>query len=63
MKSISRKEIYYGRYYSPSEIIKEINSISLRQVKELAENLLSGSEVALTALGPVSENDFNGIMG
>lgn len=62
MQNIARQEMYYGRYYSPSEIIKEINSISLRQVKELAEKLTSGSEVALTALGPVSENDFKGIM-
>ncbi|MDO8746205.1 MAG: pitrilysin family protein, partial [Thermodesulfovibrionales bacterium] len=63
MQNIARQEMYYGRYYSPSEIIKDINSISLRQVKELAEKLTSGSEVALTALGPVSENDFKGIMG
>lgn len=63
MQNIARQEMYYGRYYSPSEIIKEINSINLRQVKELAEKLTSGSEVALTALGPVSENDFKGIMG
>jgi len=62
MQSIARQEIYYGRYYSPSETIKDINSISLAQVKELAENLLSKSEVALTALGPVGENDFKGIM-
>jgi predicted Zn-dependent peptidase len=63
MQNIARQEMYYGRYYSPSEIIKDINSISLAQVKGLAENLLSKREVALTALGPVSENDFNGIMG
>lgn len=63
MQNIARQEMYYGRYYSPSEIIKEINSISLRQVKELAEKLTSGTEVALTALGPVSENDFKGITG
>lgn len=63
MQNIARQEMYYGRYYSPSEIIKEINSISLRQVKELAEKLTSGTEVALTALGPVSENDFKRITG
>ncbi|RJQ41718.1 MAG: insulinase family protein [Nitrospiraceae bacterium] len=63
MQNIARQEIYYGRYYSPSEIIKDINSISLAQVKGLAEKLLSKSATALTALGPVSENDFKGIMG
>ena len=30
MQNIARQEMYYGRYYSPSEIIKEINSISLQ---------------------------------
>ena len=63
MQNIARQEMYYGRYYSPSEIIKDINSISLAQVKELAENLLSRSDTALTVLGPVNENDFKGIMG
>ncbi|HBG92295.1 MAG: hypothetical protein A2X54_05970 [Nitrospirae bacterium GWF2_44_13] len=63
MQNIARQEMYYGRYYSPSEIIKDINSISLAQVKELAENLLSRSNTALTVLGPVNENDFKGIVG
>ena len=63
MQNIARQEIYYGRYYSPSEIIKDINSISLAQVKELTEKLISGSKVALTALGTVNENDFKGITG
>jgi len=62
MQNIARQEIYYGRYYSPSEIIKEINSISLAQVKELADRLLSGGGVALTVFGPVNENDFKGII-
>src|SRR3989339_564098 len=63
MQNIARQEMYYGRDYSPSEIIKDINSISLAQVKELAENLLSRSNTALTVLGPVNENDFKGIVG
>ncbi|HBR21620.1 MAG TPA: peptidase M16 [Nitrospiraceae bacterium] len=71
MQNIARQEIYYGRYYSPSEIIREINSISLAQVKELAEKLISRSasptpgvgDVAFTVLGPVNESDFKGIMG
>lgn len=62
MQNIARQEIYYGRYYSPSEIIKEINSINLGQVKGLAETLLSNSDIALTVLGPAAENDFKGIM-
>lgn len=46
MQNIARQEIYYGRYYSPSEIIKEIEAITLRQVKELSEKLI-GQKILL----------------
>ncbi len=63
MQNIARQEIYYGRYYSPNELIKEINAITLKQVKELSEKLLRQNTFALTVLGPVSEGDIKGIAG
>lgn len=62
MQNIARQEIYYGRYYSPSEIIKEINAISLKQVKELSKILLEQNNFALTVLGPVHESGLKGIL-
>ena len=37
MNNIARQEIYYGKYFSPKEIMSEIDSIKLQQIKELAE--------------------------
>lgn len=62
MQNIARQEIYYGRYYSPSEIIKEIEAITLRQVKELSEKLIGQKNITLTVLGPVHENDLKAIL-
>ncbi len=63
MQNIARQEIYYGRYYSPSEIIKEIDAVSLNQVKDLSKRLLSKNAFAVTVLGPVNEGDIKGILG
>jgi len=63
MQNIARQEIYYGRYYSPSEIIKEIDAINLTQIKELSKKLIGQNALALTVLGPVHENDLKGILG
>jgi predicted Zn-dependent peptidase len=53
MQNIANQEIYYGRYHSPSEVMREIDSVSLRGAEELAEELIRGKSVALTVLGPV----------
>ncbi|MDP2167829.1 MAG: pitrilysin family protein [Thermodesulfovibrionales bacterium] len=55
MQSIARQEIYYGRYHSPEEIMKEIESLSLPKVKEFSEQLLKNSPIALTVVGPVDK--------
>jgi predicted Zn-dependent peptidase len=55
MNSIARQEIYYGRYYSPAEIIEEIERVQIHQLRALADRLFSGERLALTVLGPVKE--------
>ncbi|MBI4690459.1 MAG: insulinase family protein [Nitrospirae bacterium] len=66
MQNIARQEIYYGRYYSPSEIMKEIDAIKLSRLKELSNKLAgqntSGLAFALTVLGPVQEDEIKGIL-
>jgi len=61
MQNIARQEIYYGKYFSPTEIIKEIDSVSLTHVRELSKKLLSKNAFAVTVLGPVKEGDIKGI--
>ena len=62
MNSIARQEIYYGRYYSPEEIMKEIDSITLGHIKDLAERLIKKEGLSLTVYGPLHEKDLKGIL-
>lgn len=63
MNNIARQEIYYGRYYSPKEVMKEIDSIKLGQITDLAERLVKKEDFSITVYGPVHERDLKGIMG
>jgi len=62
MNNIARQEIYHGRYYSPKEIIHEIESITLGQIKELVDKLVQKEYFSLTVYGPVNEEDVKGIL-
>ena len=62
MNNIARQEIYHGRYYSPREIIHEIESITLGQIKELVEKLVQKEYFSLTVYGPVNDEDVRGIV-
>lgn len=56
MQSIARQEIYHERYFSPDELMKEIDKVSLKQVKNLSEKLVREGRIALTVLGPVQRS-------
>ncbi|HTR44101.1 MAG TPA: hypothetical protein VMH06_00215, partial [Thermodesulfovibrionales bacterium] len=56
MQNIARQEIYFGRYYSPSEIIREIDAVKLEEVRALAERMIQRNAMALTVLGPVEHS-------
>ncbi|UCD36037.1 MAG: insulinase family protein [Nitrospiraceae bacterium] len=58
MTNIAKQEIYYGKYYSPAEIIEMVDSVSLGQVKQLARRLVDRNPFALTVYGPVKEQDL-----
>ena len=62
MTNIARQEIYYGRYYSPKEIMKEVDSITLDRIKDLAGKLIRKESCSLTVHGPVPEKDLKGIL-
>lgn len=62
MNNIARQEIYYGRYYSPKEIMKKVNAVTLSQVKGLSERLIKKERFSLTVYGPVNEKDVRGIL-
>lgn len=62
MQNIARQELYYGKYYSPSEIIKKIESVTLNQVRDLSERLVMSENTALTILGPLNDSDLKGAL-
>ncbi len=62
MTNIARQEIYHGRYYSPKEIMKEVDSITLGYIQALAEKLIKQGRFSLTVYGPVYEKDLKGII-
>lgn len=61
MQSIARQEIYYGRYFSHKELMKEIESVTLEQIKSLAYRLINEGKMSLTVLGPAKGEDFKGL--
>lgn len=51
MSGMARQEYYFGRQYSPDEIIHHIDAISLDDVKRAAEFMVDPDSVSLTLLG------------
>jgi len=62
MNNIARQEIYYGKYYPPREVLKLVDSVTLSQIKELAEMLIRKESFACTVYGQVHENELQGIV-
>jgi len=62
MNNIARQEIYHDRYYSPKEMMNKIDSITLKQIKDLVEMLVKKEGFSLTVYGPVHEEDLKGIL-
>ena len=59
MQNIARQEIYHGRYFSTEEIIREIDAVKMKQVKELSERLFGSGTAALTVFGPVQPSQLS----
>lgn len=58
MTNIAKQEIYYGKYYSPKEILQKVETVSLEKIKDLAGRLVSDNGFALTVYGPVKEDEL-----
>jgi len=58
MTNIAKQEIYYGKYYSPKEILKMVDKVSLENLKGLAGRLVQDNGFAFTVYGPVKEEEL-----
>jgi predicted Zn-dependent peptidase len=56
MSRLAKDEIYFGRYFSLDETLREINRVSKPQVERLSERLLDTRQLSLTVLGPIGAN-------
>ena len=63
MNNLARQEIYFGRYISPEEILKSVDMVNMKQIRDLSERLISNDMFAVTALGPLQKNILDGIVG
>jgi predicted Zn-dependent peptidase len=63
MNNIARQEIYFGRYISPAEVLRSVDMVNMKQIRELSERLIDGDMFAVTALGPLDKNILDGIVG
>lgn len=57
MNNLAKQEIYYGRNFTPEEVIQAIESVSLDDVKALSGKVFNRRKMAITLLGPV-DKDF-----
>src|SRR4030067_2099796 len=55
MSRLARDEIYLNRYFSPEEIIDEIEKITPSQIRDLTEGLFKTPYLSLAVLGPVNK--------
>ncbi len=63
MNNLARQEIYFGRYISPEEVLKSVDMVSMKQIRELSDRLISDDMFAVTALGPLQKNILDGLVG
>ncbi len=58
MSRIARQEIYFGKYLSMDDIIREVGTVTREQVQRLAQQLFTSGGVSLTVLGPLTRIDI-----
>jgi predicted Zn-dependent peptidase len=55
MSGIARQEYYFGRQYTPDEIIEHIDAVTLEDLQRVAETIVDPTSLSLTMLGNVKD--------
>jgi predicted Zn-dependent peptidase len=58
MSRIARQEIYFGKYLSIDDIVKEVGSVTRDEVQRLAQRLFNNGALSLTVLGPLTRSEI-----
>lgn len=56
MQNLANQEIYYGKHFTPTEVMKAIDAVSLEETSALARKLVNKEKFSLTVLGPVKRD-------
>jgi predicted Zn-dependent peptidase len=54
MSNLARQELYFGRFYSLSEILASIDAVTREELQILAQEFFRPEKVAATVLGPLN---------
>ncbi|HVE70069.1 MAG TPA: pitrilysin family protein [Thermoanaerobaculia bacterium] len=55
MSGIARQEYYFGRQYTPDEIIEHIDRVTLEDIQRVAQTVVDPGSLSLTMLGNVKD--------
>jgi len=55
MSGIARQEYYFGRQYTPDEIIEHIDAVTLEELQSAAQTIVDPDSLSLTLLGNVKD--------
>lgn len=58
MSRIARQEMYFGKYLSVDDIIRNVEKVTAEQVRHLAQHLFKRDSMSLTVLGPLGKADI-----
>lgn len=59
MNWMGRSTIYFDQILSVEDIIERIESVTMQDLQEIAQKVFQSKRMALTAIGPLSENILN----
>jgi predicted Zn-dependent peptidase len=51
MSNLARQEMYFDRFFSLDELIEKIESVTVEEVQELANEFFRTDSIAVTVLG------------
>lgn len=61
MTHLAQQLIYHGRYYPPEEILKAVDRVTAREIRNLANKTIDSSYLMLTALSSRNGRDLQSI--
>ncbi len=63
MNSIGKSELLLGEIYTPEQILKKIDAVSLEGIREVMQGIFDGKKVSIAAVGNIKkEFDFSSIL-